>query len=103
MPMPRKYSSAAERQSAYRQRQKSKCGTPVNAALLGSVYRRWEGMRRQALMILEQAAGEMELYFEGRSEAWCDSDRGEAFVEMMESVKDIAEALKEVPSHLPQA
>jgi len=103
MPMPRKYGSAAERQSAYRQRQKSKGDSPVNAALAGQVYRRWEGMQGQALGILEQAAGEMELYFEGRSEAWRDSDRGEAFAEMMESVREIVDTLREVPSHLPQA
>ena len=103
MPTPKKYGSAAERQAAYRQRQKTQGGSPTSMVAAGSAYRRWEGMRGQALGILEKAAGEMEVYFEGRSEVWRESDRGEAFAEMMESVRDIVEALREVPSHLPQA
>ena len=55
-------------------------------------------MRKQALSILEQVTGEMEVYSDQRSEAWRDSDRAEAFTELMESMTDIVEALKEIPS-----
>jgi hypothetical protein len=56
-------------------------------------------MRKQAVGLLEQVAGEMETYYAQRSEAWQDSQRGEAFTEMMESVADAAEVLKETPSN----
>lgn len=40
------------------------------------------------------AAREMETYHAQRSEAWQDSQRGEAFTELMESVEEIAAALR---------
>ena len=43
-------------------------------------------------------AQETEVYYDQRSEAWQESERGEAFGEMMESVAQIAEALSEVTS-----
>lgn len=103
MPTPRKYESGAERQAAYRARRKTRGNSVTSATVAGSVYRRWEAMQRQALSILEEVTGEMEVYFNQRSEAWWDSDRGETFAEMMEAVADIVEAVKEVPSHLPEA
>jgi len=60
-------------------------------------------MRKQAFCLLEQVAGEMQAYHAQRSEAWQDSQRGEAFAEMMESVADAAEALKEIPSSPSEA
>ena len=103
MPAARKYESAADRQAAYRLRCKERERSPPSSRATGSVYRRWEAMQRQALSILEQVTGEMEVYFDQRSEAWRDSDRGEAFAEMMESLADVVEAAKEVPSHLPES
>ncbi len=75
----------------------------MSAVTAGSAYRRWETMRKQALSILEQVACEMEAYHDQRSEAWQDSQRGEAFTEMMESLADIVETAREIPSHLPDA
>ena len=103
MPAARKYESAAERQAAYRARRKTRGGSVTSAATAGSAYRRWEAMRRQALSLLEQVACEMETYHDQRSEAWQDSERGEAFAEMMESLADIVVSAKEVPSHLPES
>ena len=103
MPAARKYENAADRQAAYRARRKTRGDSATSAAAAGSVYRRWEAMQRQALSILEQVTSEMEVYFDQRSEAWRDSDRGETFAEMMESLADVVEAAKEVPSHLPES
>jgi len=60
-------------------------------------------MRKQALSILEQVTDEMDVYFDQRSGAWQDSQRGEVFTEIMESLADIVEAARDVPSHLPDA
>jgi hypothetical protein len=60
--------------------------------------RRWDAMRRQALCFVEQVASEMETYNEQRSEKWQDSEKGEAFIEMMESIAEIAAALRELQS-----
>lgn len=103
MPAMRKYADSAERQAAYRSRCKTRDDSAPSAPAAGSVYRRWEAMRKQALSILEQVTCEMEVYSEQRSEAWRDSLRGEAFAELMESVADIVEALRETPSHCPES
>jgi len=51
----------------------------------------------RALHLLEQAQEEMQDYYDGKSEAWQDSQRGEAFAEAMESAADIASELKDIP------
>ena len=103
MPTTRKYASSAARQAAYRERCKAQDEPLPAAPVTGAVYRRWEAMRKQALSLLEQVACEMETYQTQRSETWQDSPRGEAFVEMMESLADVAEALKDIPLNLTEA
>jgi len=102
MPAAKKYESAAARQAAYRVRRKEPGQSPP-CSVTGSVYRRWEKMREQATSLLDQVACEMEAYEKKRSETWQNSPRGEAFAELMESVADIVEALRETPSHCPEA
>lgn len=99
MPAVKKYASAAARQAAYRARCKARRESQQSIPATGPVYRRWLGMRMQALSLLEQVAREMETYHTRRSEAWRESERGEMFVEMMESVVDTAGALKDIPSN----
>lgn len=53
-------------------------------------------MRNQCISILNEARGEMQAYSDQRSEQWRDSERGEALVEMMESMAEVAEALQEI-------
>ena len=103
MPTTRKYASSAQRQAAYRARCKAHSKPPTAAPATGSVYRRWEAMRKQALVLLEHVVCEMETYHAQRSEPWQDSPRGEAFAEMMESLADAAEVLKDIPSNLSDA
>jgi len=55
-------------------------------------------IRRQALSLVETVASEMETYHDQRSEQWRDSERGEAFAETLESLADVAVALRDIPS-----
>ena len=96
MPMPRKYDSAAQRQASYRARRRARGESPAGSAANGSVYRRWHAMHRQALGLLEQVLREMQDYHDQRSESWQDSERGESFVEVMESLAETVETLKDI-------
>jgi len=100
MPTPRQYASAAQRQAAYRLRCREQARAARGRAPLPSQpgRRRWASLCGQALSLVEQMAQEMEVYYDQRSEAWQDSERGEAFTEVMESLTQIAEALSEVGS-----
>ena len=97
MPTPKRHASAGERQAAYRLRCKARVGAaPVAPSTPGR--QRWEMMRRQALSLVETVAQEMETYHDQRPDQWQDSERGEAFAETLESLADIAAALRDIPS-----
>jgi len=98
MPTPRKYPDAAARQAAYRlrcQQQAPRAGRsrpwPAQPG-----RRRWQAMCAQAREVLAQLSQELEAYADARAEAWQESERGEAFAEMLESVQQITDALGEV-------
>jgi len=55
-------------------------------------------MNKQALCLIEQVAREMETHYDARSDTWRDSERGEAFAEVMESVAEAAAMLREISS-----
>lgn len=97
MPTAKKYESAAQRQAAYRLRCKE-LEVPVPAA---PGQKSWKAMLGRALSLVEQTSEQMQGYYDARSEAWQDSNRGEAFIETMESVADAAEALREIHESLP--
>ena len=100
MPTPRQYATAAQRQAAYRLR----CQARVQAAAPGPVVpnapgrRRWKALCAQAEGRLEQVCEEMQACYEQRPEAWQDSERGEAFRELLEAVAEIVSLLTEVQS-----
>ena len=98
MPTPKKYASAAQRQAAYRQRLAAQSQTETKAGATPAIpgYRRWKIMTGRCLSILEAVIGEMETYHDRRSENWRDSERGETFAEMMESIAEIAAALRDL-------
>jgi hypothetical protein len=60
-------------------------------------HRRWKAILKQAAILVERAAAEMETYFDQRSEQWQDSQQAEAFTEIMDSTRSALEALQEVP------
>lgn len=98
MPTPKKYASAAQRQAAYRQRLAAQSQSETMAGATPAIpgYRRWKIMRGRCLSILETVTTEMETYHDQRSENWRDSERGEAFAEMIEAMTEIVAALRDL-------
>lgn len=60
-------------------------------------HKRWRGLLKYARLLVDQAQREMESYSEDRSEQWQSSERGEAFVEILDAVQDVLAALEDVP------
>ena len=98
MPTLRKHANTAEKQAAYRQRLAAQTQAESKANAIPTVpgHRRWRAMRSQSLCILDAAISEMESYHDQRSDAWRDSERGEALSEMMESMAEIAAELRDL-------
>ena len=94
MPTPKKYASAAEKQAAYRQRLATQPHPKPVSSIPG--YRRWNVMKSQSLSAMETMIDEMESYYDQRSESWQNSERGEAFAEVIESMSDIAASLRDI-------
>lgn len=101
MPTPRRYRSAAERQAAYEKRRKAARDEelrgkglppmPLISTMPGT--RRWKGMLNLAHALVQSVCDEREAYFDDRSEAWQESERGEAFQEQSEDIANLLEAL----------
>jgi hypothetical protein len=97
MPTPKQYTSDAQRQRAYRERQqqarlleraeKGIPAAPAIATLPGE--RRWQALLAQAQAALECVHSEMQTYYEARSDAWQESPRGEVLLERMESIETL--------------
>ena len=104
MSAPRKYANNAERQAAYRARYASQ--VKIESGLRSLVapprippamgHRRWNTMMVQACSMVETAIGEMEAYYEEKSEAWQDSERGERLSEKLESAQEIAALMRDL-------
>ena len=105
MPTPRKYASHAQRQAAYRRRlaermrqsQDPRAPTGLGVPTPPSPSR-WRGLLRQATRLVETTGQEMEEYYERRSERWQESERGEAFLERLEMLRETQAALEELHS-----
>lgn len=104
MPQPRKYASPAERQAAYRircertrQNQASVKGLPCLPALATMPgWPRWKATFRMAHDLIDGAVSEMQDYYDDRSDAWQESERGEDHQERIASVEAVLEALGEL-------
>ena len=103
MPTPRRYANHAERQAAYRQRQAEARSRPSGPGLpaLPSVATRpsparWAALTWQAARLLQVVQEEMEAYYNQRSEAWQESERGEIFRERLEAVQEAQAAAEEL-------
>ncbi len=104
MPTPRRYANHAERQAAYRQRvaqareqelqAKGMPPLPRLPTLPGN--RRWATMAGQALRLLQTIEGEMQEYFEQRSERWQESERGEDLAERLHALQEAIAAVEEL-------
>lgn len=101
----RVYATNAARQRAYRQRcQEARNREPAAQGLpplpsLPTVpgYRRWRALIQQAHQLLGIAQAEMQAYYDQRSTAWQEGERGETFLERMEALGDAHDAVAELP------
>jgi hypothetical protein len=104
MPTPRKYESTADKQRAYRERmkearfqelhQKGLPGVPAISAMPGTA--RWRALQSQALAALSTVHDEMQEYFDDRSAAWQESERGEEFSARLDAIHDVVSSLEEL-------
>ena len=104
MPTPRRHATNGRRQSAYRQRQKlarlrelNAKGLPGGAPIpsMPSAVR-WNALLDQAESLLQTLADEMSSYWDDRSEAWQESDRGEEMQQKIATAEEVLDALREV-------
>jgi hypothetical protein len=106
MPQPRIHASPAERQAAFRARseqarkaQIAAKGLPPLPVLPGIPgWPRWKATFRMAHDLIDGAVNEMKDYYDDRSDAWQESERGEDHQERIASVEAVLEALGELIS-----
>ena len=108
MPRPRlnpeRNLTPAEKQAAYRERQKQarlaelqrKGLPPVPAVPTMPGTARWKALAEQARVALATMQAEMEAYYEDRSEEWQESERGEAMQEKIEGIAELLENLEAI-------
>lgn len=104
MPQHRKHNTNAARQQAYRARceqtrqvamaAKGLPSLPAIATLPG--WSRWNAAFTVAHALVANSLGEMQNYFDDRSERWQDSDRGEDHQERIASAEAALDALGEL-------
>lgn len=103
MPQPRRYSDAAAKQRAYRQRQeaarqaeRAAKGLPPGPAIpsLPSTAR-WRALIAQAQLALHTVHDEMQAYADERSDVWQQGERAQMLSESLEAVE---RALDELPT-----
>ena len=101
MPQPKKHTSAAARQAAFRARReqarqvelaaKGLPSLPVISSMPGWV--RWNASLKAAHELIADTLGEMQDYYEDRSEVWQASDRGEEHQEKITSTEAVVDTL----------
>ena len=104
MPQPRLHESSAQRQAAYRQRTAvarqqqlaAQALPPLPALPTMPGQARWLALLIQAQWCLTQMANEMQQYYEARSEAWQESDKGTAFEERLDAMQEALAMLQEL-------
>ncbi len=57
---------------------------------------RWKALHEQARAALDTMQSEMQGYFDDRSEAWQEGDKGEAFQELLDQVEDARSAVDDL-------
>lgn len=104
MPTPRQYGTNADRQKAYRERQREARATelqqkglpptPAIPTMPGTA--RWNALLEQSRRAMETCREEMEAYFQERSEEWQESERGEQMQEKIEEIGEILERMESI-------
>jgi hypothetical protein len=90
----RRYATGAERQSAYRSRQKDAHTPPLYLPALAPLSTvpstaRWRSALDLATRLLQAVSEEMQAYSDERSEAWHDGERAETLHENLDQVNEM--------------
>jgi len=92
--------SNAQRQKTFRERIKQRLAMVETAPPLPDkpkisvpANKRWATLADQARAALETRRNEMQEYFDERSEAWRESEKGNAFQERIEALESILDEL----------
>lgn len=104
MPQPRRHSSQAVRQAAYRTRLVQARAAQLNARGLPPLpaiptlpgNARWTSAISQAACLLTTVVVEMQDYFDERSEEWQEGERAEIHQQRLEAIQEIVEGLEAV-------
>lgn len=106
MPQPKRYTSNAARQAAFRaRREQARLGElaakglpplPMISSLPG--WARWNASFKAAHEMIADSLGEMQDYYDARSDSWQESYRGEAHQEKIASVETAVDALSDLLS-----
>ena len=110
MPTPKRYNDPAARQRAYRERQvqirldeRNQKGLPAVPALPTMPGdRRWQTLLEQAQSALSCVQMEMQAYYDDRSEAWQEGERGESMQERLDSAESILTDLEDLQQQIPR-
>jgi hypothetical protein len=101
MPQKRKYQNDGARQAAYRRRQaqarlqeRAEPRLPSLPAISSIPARvRWNAGIRRCADLLALIRDETASYYDDRSDAWQEGDRGEAHAEQVEALTEVVESL----------
>jgi hypothetical protein len=106
MPQPKKHTSAAARQAAFRARREETRQAALSAKGLPSLpmisslpgWARWNASFKAAHALITESLGEMQDYYDARSENWQESERGDEHQEKIASVETAVDALSDLLS-----
>jgi hypothetical protein len=106
MPTPRKHACPAQRQRAYRERKRAALDGEMRAKGMPALARlpstpgaaRWKALAAMAGLLLQTAQDEMQARWDDRSEAWQESERGEALQRLLDQVGEACECVLAIDS-----
>ena len=103
MPRMRRYSTNAERQAAYRSRQRQTQVPPLHLPALAPLSTvpstaRWKMAIDLAERLLANVAEEMQDYSDNRSERWHEGDVAQRFHENLDMVTDVKDQIDDLKS-----
>jgi hypothetical protein len=59
--------------------------------------KRWKAMQDHAVSLLQTVVEEMQVYSDDRSEAWLEGERGQAFMERLDTLEGLVAELDNLP------
>lgn len=104
MPAPKIHATNADKQRAWRERQRSLRNAGNMAAVPAPAgpcnippRKRWKALRDQAEALLTTLQEEMQAYYDDRSDDWKDGDRAGELQEELNTLEELLDTLRELP------